>query len=894
MELITTHVGADFDAFATMLAAQRLHPGAELFFPGSREESLRRALEAGITTFRELRRKEIDPASIRRLILCDIRQRHRIGVVADWLAAHPAIEVWAYDHHPPSPDDLAVSGGLVDPEAGATATLMLEELEARGLAITGGEATVFLLGIYEDTGSLTYATTRPRDLRAAARLLDLGADLAAVRQFTQRSLDAPHLDVLHRMVQALEIVRIRGHRVGIVTLEIGSYLEELAPLVSRCLDLHALPLLVALFCEGERISLIARGDLPGLDLGTVAAEMGGGGHRTAAAASLRGLTLLEARERLLGVLARRLPPLGTAADLMTRRFCAIDAGSTVLAAKEALLRNRVNAAPVIAAGRVVGAITRQQLDVAVQHGFAERPVGVAMSSEVRWVVPEASLEEVAEALVQGGPAGRFVLVGDPETGPPAGLISRLAVLSRLHARLLDEGAEIDRRIGTERQRQRQIGRLLAERATAGVRRRLEVVRAVAAREGAAVFAVGGFVRDLLLERPNEDLDLVVEGDGLGFARALASALGGRVREHEAFLTAVVVDPEGFAIDVATARSEFYRAPAALPEVQSSVLRQDLYRRDFTINSLAIRLGPEGTPELLDFFGGQRDLTEGRLRVLHSLSFIDDPTRVLRAVRLEQRLGFRLAAESIRLVEVALREGVFDRLSGSRLRDELEQLAEPLARLPRGVERLAELKLLEVLVPGLSASRELGDHLRRVVAVGAWYRISGLAADGWTDSRLALPALVRPLTPAAAAAFATRLGLTGQRYERLRALHARLEAARELLGSPAGELPVHRLAEGLAQLTTEELLLLMAELDPVRAEPVRLYLERWRELHPRLRGRDLVAAGWPPGPALGEALAEVRRARLDGRIEEEEELAYAVAWLRDRAPDLPTLAGRDEG
>ncbi|HQN39190.1 MAG TPA: hypothetical protein PLQ31_06610, partial [Thermoanaerobaculia bacterium] len=197
MELITTHVGADFDAFATMLAAQRLHPGAELFFPGSREESLRRALEAGITTFRELRRKEIDPASIRRLILCDIRQRHRIGVVADWLAAHPAIEVWAYDHHPPSPDDLAVSGGLVDPEAGATATLMLEELEARGLAITGGEATVFLLGIYEDTGSLTYATTRPRDLRAAARLLDLGADLAAVRQFTQRSLDAPHLDVLH-------------------------------------------------------------------------------------------------------------------------------------------------------------------------------------------------------------------------------------------------------------------------------------------------------------------------------------------------------------------------------------------------------------------------------------------------------------------------------------------------------------------------------------------------------------------------------------------------------------------------------------------------------------------------------------------------------------------------
>ena len=244
---------------------------------------------------------------------------------------------------------------------------------------------------------------------------------------------------------------------------------------------------------------------------------------------------------------------------------------------------------------------------------------------------------------------------------------------------------------------------------------------VAAREGAAVFAVGGFVRDLLLERPNEDLDLVVEGDGLGFARALASALGGRVREHEAFLTAVVVDPEGFAIDVATARSEFYRAPAALPEVQSSVLRQDLYRRDFTINSLAIRLGPEGTPELLDFFGGQRDLTEGRLRVLHSLSFIDDPTRVLRAVRLEQRLGFRLAAESIRLVEVALREGVFDRLSGSRLRDELEQLAAKIKSVNARIAEKEEILAKAEPLPEAIDTAAIEDKIRNAENINAGAR-----------------------------------------------------------------------------------------------------------------------------------------------------------------------------
>jgi len=888
VELITTHVGADFDAFATMLAAQRLHPGAPFFFPGSREESLRRALDAGIASFREVRRKEIDPASLRRLILCDIRQRHRIGIVADWIRANPQLEIWAYDHHPPSADDVAVTGGRVDPEVGATATLMLEELEAQGHGLARSEATAFLLGIYEDTGSLTYATTRPRDLRAAARLLEMGADLAMVRQFALRPLDAPHLDVLHRMVHALEVVRLRGHRVGLVTLEIGTYLEELAPLVSRCLDLHALPLLFALFGEGERISLIARGDLAGLDLGGVAAELGGGGHRTAASASLRGVTLLEARERLLAALEPLLPPLGTAAELMTVRFTAVEETRSVAEAKEVLLRNRVNAAPVTdGSGRVAGAVTRQQLDVALQHGLGDRRVGVAMSAEVRWVAPGASLEEVADALVHGGPAGRFALVGEPEQGRPQGLISRLAVLSRLHARLLEEGAELDRRIGTERHRHRQVGRLLSERVGEELHRRLEAVRAVSARTAAPVYAVGGFVRDLLLGRANEDLDLVVEGDGIGFARELAGELGGRVREHAAFLTAVVVDPAGFAIDVATARSEFYRAPAALPEVQTSVLRQDLYRRDFTINALAIRLGPERVPELIDFFGGQRDLAEGILRVLHSLSFIDDPTRLLRAVRLEQRLGFRLAPESVRLVEVALREGVFDRLSGGRLRDELEQLAVPLERLPRAVERLAELGVLGVLAPGLAGSRELSHHLSRLVAVGGWHRISGLAPASWSEARLAVPALGRRMTPAAADRFAVRLGLSGERLDRIARLHERLDASRALLERPEGGVPTHRLVEALEGLTEEELLLLMAELEPPAAAQVRSFLESWRELRPSLRGRDLLAAGWPPGPAVGEALTEVRRALLDGRVDEDGELAHAEAWLRSRGAVPPS-------
>src|SRR3954470_8863205 len=321
MELIATHLGADFDAFAAALVARRLHPQARLFFPGSREGSVRRMIEARGIAVPEVKHKEIDPAALTRVILCDIRQRDRIGIVADWLAANPGIEVWAYDHHPASASDLPVAGGIVDPQAGSTSTLLAEALRRRGLSCGPEEADLLLMGIYEDTGSLTYATTGPRDLAAAAWLLAQGGDLAAVRGFVVRPLDPERLDVLHRMTQRLEVHRIRGHRVGIVEVELGEYLEELAPLVSRCLEVFDLPLLFALFGEGDRGTLIARGHSVGGEFGIILEEFaGGGGHATAASARLKETTLLETRERLLDFLARALPPAARARDLMIVPF----------------------------------------------------------------------------------------------------------------------------------------------------------------------------------------------------------------------------------------------------------------------------------------------------------------------------------------------------------------------------------------------------------------------------------------------------------------------------------------------------------------------------------------------------------------------------------------------
>lgn len=910
MELIATHIGADFDAFSSMIAARKLHRSAHLFFPGSREESLRRMLETGLVEFDELRQRQIDPDDVERVILCDSRQRRRIGVLAEWLDERPGIEVLAYDHHPPGDDDLEVAGGAVDPGVGATATLMTEALDRAGLELDPLEATLLLMGIYEDTGSLTYASTSPRDHVAAARLMELGGDLESVRRWALYRLDSEHLDVLHRMTREIEFVRVRGHRVGVVALELGEFVDELAPLVSRCVELYELPLLFALFGDGDHVTLIARGNAPGVDLGEILDHYGGGGHPTAAAARVGEATVLEVREELLAHLAEVLPPAARAADLALADFFVLPAGTTVARAKAQLVERRVNSAPVAAPGeagdgggpdaaaegaaaqrpRLVGAVTRQLLDAALQHGMGERPVERVMEGELEWVGADAPAEAVGQRMLERHP--RFVLVGDRESGRAEGLITRMQVLRHLHTRVAEQEVRLERveHIKTQREDAR---RMLSD-LDAGIARRVDAARRLAREHRVAAYLVGGLVRDLLLGRENRDLDLVVEGDGPHFARLLAGELGGRVREHRAFMTAVVVDRDGFHIDVATARSEFYREPAALPEVATSALRQDLYRRDFTVNTLAIRLGPGDKPELIDYFGGRRDLEDGVIRVLHSLSFIDDPTRVLRAVRLEERLGFEISQETLHLVEVALEEGVFERLSGSRLREELKLLLDEPAVALRGLDRLAELHLLPTLDADLDLTAGLRQRLRDAVGAYHWFCLEELPGPEVELWRLLLVVLAESLpAPDGAERLAERLMLAGEHREVVTGAHRRLTGARAVVRRP-GARP-HEVAEALAELRGEDLLLLLGcEEEPARAR-VRRDLTEYRRFELQVRGADLVAAGIEPGPPIGEALRRTRNARLDGDLGREDERDFALAaareeWERERAAE--EAAGED--
>jgi tRNA nucleotidyltransferase (CCA-adding enzyme) len=448
-----------------------------------------------------------------------------------------------------------------------------------------------------------------------------------------------------------------------------------------------------------------------------------------------------------------------------------------------------------------------------------------------------------------------------------------------------------------------------------------VVARVAAEMGVEAWLVGGTVRDLLLGRDGPDLDFVAVGDGAGLAAAVQRELGGRLLRHAEFLTADVIDAEGLHLDIATARQESYAAVAALPDVwPAASLDDDLRRRDFTVNAMALRLpasvpasmpasvpgslppsqadgldlgGLAASGSLADPTGGRRDLAAGALRVLHERSFLDDPTRVLRGVRFETRLGLRLTPETEALARQAVAAGAFARLSGSRLRRELELLLgaeQGAAAALAGLERLQELGVLGAVHPRLAASAAWAAARRRLLDAAAelaWYRAAHVVGPGraarsarparQTQPWLLLLALAAGLSADERDELASRLLLAGGERRLLIGLGERLAAAGARLG--AGARP-HEVDAALAGLADEELLLLAAQEGALARSWVRRYLTELRPLALTIRGADLLAAGAPSGPAIGRALRAARDARLDGEIGPGEELAFALARARE--------------
>jgi tRNA nucleotidyltransferase (CCA-adding enzyme) len=872
MEVITTHINADFDSLASMLAAKKLYPNAVLVFPGSQERSLRDFfIHSALYAFEVERIKNIDLQEVKRLILVDTRQISRIGKFSEVLSK-PGLDIHIYDHHPPSSEDLHGSVEVIS-EVGATVTLLLEILQKEGIDITADEATVMMLGIYEDTGNLTFPSTREEDFKAAGYLVRKGANLSVLSNVITKELTAEQVFLLNDLIQSATRYSFHGIDVVIAQASADRYVGDIAVLVHKLKDMENLDALFVLVRMEDRIYLIGRSRLEEVNVSEIAGEFGGGGHPTAASATIKGMALVEAHDRLIKALKEMVRPKKLAGDAMVYPVKAIEPERTLEEAGEILTRYNLNVLPVLQNEKVIGLISKHVVEKAVYHGLKSSLVKEYMTTEFSVASPETPFSRV-QAIIIGQNQSLLPII---EKDRLVGTISAAEIMRILQEKMMksETGASV-----FESQplygRKKMLSKLMEERFPESLYNLLMEFGGVGDELGYSVFAVGGFVRDLLLRVENFDVDIVAEGDGIRLAEEFEKKFPCRIRTHKKFGTAIILLPDGLKVDVATARWEFYDSPAALPTVERASIKTDLYRRDFTINTLAIQLNPKAFGELIDFFGGVKDVKEKVIRVLHNLSFVEDPTRVFRAIRFEQRFGFQIGKHTQNLMKNAVKVGFLERLSGGRVLSEIILILQEEDPLP-ALKRMRDFNLFHLVHPSLKFDEQAEVLFEQIHHVISWFDLLFLEQryERWL---IYFYGLIDFLKEGEREALCQRLAMNEKLGKRV--LEGKLQADRTLLQIFSWINTDRRpkrseIYDVLDPLSTESKLFMMAKTTQVATRRyISLYFTQLKDTKPLLRGKDLIQMGMKSGPLIKRALTGLLKARLDEQvITRQDEMEY---------------------
>ncbi len=783
-----------------MVLARHLFPGAILALVGGLEGRIKRVVHLFEDHLGLVSASEIDLDAVGALVVVDTQSRTRIRPFEQLVGRIP---IYVFDHHPSGPDDLPAAGGLVG-QAGATVTLLVHMLQDRQVRLTPEEASLAYAGLWEDTGGFGYMGTTERDLEAGAFLAHAGAQPRLVGEWVREAFSREARGIFEQLLEGAEVWPLDGVRVVVAKAQEDGYVPALAPLAHTLMDLYNANAAFLLLALGEQRLIIARSNSR-LHVGHLLETLfGGGGHEWAAFARIEA-PLDEAWRQLKDSLGSFLSTEPMVGEIMTHSVETLDAENSVLEVLSVLRQRAFGGMPVMERGKVLGIARRRDLERAVHHQMGDAAVKGFMQRAVT-VGPEASLSQVRELLREG--AGRVLVERE---GRLVGLFTR----TDLYRYRVPKSTAItpESHISTHLPQ--------------GVRRVIEVLSAAFSGREGSVYLVGGTVRDALLSEGMMDLDLVLEGFSVAEgAAALVRILGGSYGLYTAFGTARVRLDIGLELDLAEAREEDYAYPGALPVVRKASIQRDLARRDFTVNAIAYRVWP-GPPMLLDPFGGLADLKARLLRPLHPVSFVEDPSRILRGERLLVRLGFNFSEEAAVQLATALDDRLLARASMSRMRDELILSLRELYPL-KVLTRMAQDQILK-RVFGLDWGPPLTDWLSALEALRP-------AEAPLPEAYLRLLVFSAPDPSALASRFSfPRKALEGLEY----------------LGTPPAS-PEHIRRIGLSMQQA------FLAVHPSR----RSWLMQTSRV---LRGRDVLELGVREGPLVGEILREVALARSRGEV-----------------------------
>jgi tRNA nucleotidyltransferase (CCA-adding enzyme) len=887
MDLILCHTTADFDALGAAVGLSLLHPGARIVLTGGAHPAVRDFLALHRDEYPLIERRAVKPDQIRQIWVVDTQKRSRLGKAAEWLDL-PEVEIGIYDHHADLARDIPATVTQVE-SVGATTTIVIERLQAKQFSLNSAQATVMALGIHVDTGSLTFDHTTSRDALALAWLMEQGANLKTIADYIEPGLSPQLQELLTTALDDLQTETIQGHTLAWVILQTDEYVPGLSSLAHRLTDLTESDavLLANQYCKNDAcrvgetdtetgLTIIGRSQIEGTDLNAILKPLGGGGHPKAAAVTLKRVDANATLQQLLTQLKAQIPQPPTARDLMSSPVRTIRPETTIDEAQRILLRYGHSGLSVVNAdGQLVGIISRRDIDIALHHGFSHAPVKGYMTTNLKSIHPDTSLPEI-ESLMVTYDIGRLPVL---ENGQLIGIVTRTDVLRQLHQRVQEP---IENSTASYTASLTAYPTLI-ERLPPQLQQLLETAAQQAMQRGWHLYLVGGAVRDLLLGNATEpvmlsDIDLVVDGfhrsadvgAGVELARSLQSVHpNARLEVHGRFQTAALLwhKDEVFDslwIDIATARTEFYPYPAANPEVEASSIRQDLYRRDFTVNALALRLTRPRAGEILDFFGGLLDLRAKQIRVLHANSFIEDPTRIYRAVRFAVRLGFEIDAQTEGYIRTAIASGIYNRVQGenhrapalqTRLKAELKHILQA-PYWQAAVELLADLDALKCIHPTLQMDTVLWRKLRLVNRCLRRFDPQQTLSH-W---QMLLEVFIAHLDPTFRGEVAERLQLPADSIDRLTHLETTQAQIEEVLKK--SDRP-SQIVQQLQRYDTPTLMLIATQCQRTLRQQIWRYLTCWSTIKAPLDGNDLKAFGYKPGRQFKEILDHLLAARIDG-------------------------------
>jgi tRNA nucleotidyltransferase (CCA-adding enzyme) len=903
MDLILCHTTADFDALGAAVGLTRLLPGSKIVLTSGAHPPVRDFLALYKDEYSLIERRSVNPKDIRSLTVVDTQSRDRLGKASEWFDLPQLQEVIVYDHHQQLSDIPATQLYLSD--VGAVTTLIVEELQKQNITLTPHEATVMALGIHVDTGSLTYDHSTSRDALALAYLMKNGANLAVISEYLEPGLSPQMQQILTQALDNLQSVNIRGHIISWVILKTNGFVPGLSSIAShlRSLTEGDIILLANEYpianSQESRLVVIGRSQLKNINLNNLFQPLGGGGHPQAASINLRGVNSQEILNQLIDNLKPQIPYPPTARDLMSSPVRSIRPETTIAEAQRILLRYGHSGLSVVDSnGKLTGIISRRDLDIALHHGFSHAPVKGYMTTKIKTINPETTLPEIEELMVTYD-IGRLPVI---ENSNLTGIVTRTDVLRELHSITNPSPSQIDKQQQLTTQPFSLINQLRS-RLTPPLKELLTKASQEAEKRGWHLYVVGGAVRDLLLaEEANgnlmiKDIDLVVDGfynsadSGAGVELAVSIQKmypTAKLEIHGTFQTAALLwhkdnQLDSLALDIATARTEFYPYPAANPEVEASSIRQDLYRRDFTVNAMALRLTSSRglsnidspASPLLDYFGGLLDLQAKQIRVLHANSFIEDPTRIFRGVRFAVRLGFQIEAQTEAYIRYAINSGVYDRTAQenskvpalqTRLKAELKYILQT-PYWKQALQLLDNLGALRCIHPTLKLDGALLKQLRLLQRCLTRFD----EQQSLIHWQMRLEALIANISPEYRGKVALNLQLPDDSIKRLEKLHQALINIQNL--SPNQN--VSSIVKILRKYDEATLILIavqyryLSENNKLTKLGIRRliwkYLTIWRHIQPILNGNDLKKLGYKPGPNFRLILEDLLAATLDGVI-----------------------------